>query len=111
MNIDNTNQNKDTSACDALSNPLETQPQVDSAPAINPYLDPNSGLSDTQSSSATFYTITLGESGFPTQWTIEPSGSVITATEPLTTVTLVVVSSETLTETASTGQASTFITT
>lgn len=111
--MDNANKNSDNSACDSISNALQTQPQPDSAPAVNPYLDPNSGLAQSGiTGPGTVYTVTVGTSGLPSQWTIEPSGSTITATtEAVTTATLVVISSETLTETVTTGNPSTFTTT
>lgn len=94
VEVDNPNKNSDISQCDSISNDLQTQPQIDSAPSINPYKDPNSGLA-TSGDSDSALTITVGSSGMPTQWTIEPSGSIITitdATVPITTATIIVVS-------------------
>ncbi|KAI5121333.1 hypothetical protein M0805_003800 [Coniferiporia weirii] len=105
VTVDNANESSDSSQCNDISNQLQIQPQADTAPSINPYLDPNSGVTiPSLSGGSAAHTITLGESGFPTQWTIEPSGSSVTsATEPITTVTLVVISSTTQTETVATG--------
>lgn len=85
---------------------------MDSAPAINPYKDPESGLVGTDVSGGDMPTITVGESGLPTEWTIEPSGSSVTdATGPVTTATIIVVSTDVLTETVTAGQTSVFTTT
>ena len=93
--VDNTNKDSDETQCDSVSNELLTQPQVDSAPTINPYQDPNSGLA-ASGSLASLLTITVGAAGMPTEWTIESSGSSVTdATVPITTVTLEVISTAT----------------
>ncbi|KAL5535317.1 hypothetical protein ACEPAF_3411 [Sanghuangporus sanghuang] len=96
-----------------VSNPLQDQPQLDSAPTINPYEDPDSGLTGSGNSNSNegMPTITIGSSGLPTQWTVEPSGSTITAPGPVTTATIVVLSTATLTETITEDQTSVFTTT
>jgi len=87
------------------SNTLQQQPQQDSAPAENPYNNPDSGVNADNSASSTAppgtITVTVGPSGFPTIWSIESSGF-STATTPVngvTTVTVIAVSEEVLTET------------
>ncbi|THH03228.1 hypothetical protein EW145_g6427 [Phellinidium pouzarii] len=98
--FENPNKNGDASHCNIISNQLQVQPQADSAPTVNPYLDPSSGVAVSSLATGLVRTITLGTSGFPAAWTIEPSGSLVTgATEPITTATIVVVSTATLTET------------
>ncbi|EJD04178.1 uncharacterized protein FOMMEDRAFT_146200 [Fomitiporia mediterranea MF3/22] len=108
VTVDNNHKSADSTQCDSLSNPLQDQPQPDSAPAINPYLDPQSGLTMSGLSDGNIPTITVGSSGLPTQWTIEPSG---TGTGPITTATMVVLSTTTQTETVTNGQTSVFTTT
>ncbi|KAH8120097.1 hypothetical protein DFH11DRAFT_1721957 [Phellopilus nigrolimitatus] len=112
VTVDNPKKGGNSSQCDSISNPLQDQPQADSAPPINPYLDPNSGIKSSGISNGGMPTITVGPSGLPTQWTMEPSGSSVTdATVPITTATMVVISTDTLTETVTTGQSSVFTTT
>ena len=72
--VDNTNKDSDETQCDSISNELLTQPQVDSAPTINPYQDPNAGLAASGSSAST---------------------SVTDATVPFTIVTLTITSTAT----------------
>lgn len=103
ISIANAQVSKNASQC--LSNPLQQQPQPESAPAINPYNDPNSGVNadnavpSTTTSPVTF-TITVGSSGLPSVWSILSTGAPTgTPTQAMTTVTVVMVSSDVLTET------------
>ncbi|OCB86141.1 hypothetical protein A7U60_g6730 [Sanghuangporus baumii] len=113
VTVDNPNKSDDLSQCESVSNPLQDQPQLDSAPTINPYEDPDSGLTGSGNSNSNegMPTIIVGSSGLPTQWTVEPSGSTITAPGPVTTATIVVLSTATLTETITEDQTSVFTTT
>lgn len=105
INVANSNVNKDEAQCQ--SNALQPQPQLDSSPVVNPFVDPNSGVnadsnSPNASPSPTIYTITVDSSGLPSAWTIESNGSPTgTPTDPVTTVTAVLVSEEILTKTLS----------
>ncbi|KLO20572.1 hypothetical protein SCHPADRAFT_884609 [Schizopora paradoxa] len=102
ITMQNANPSSDNSQCNAVSNTVQSQPQQDSAPAINPYADPNSPLDSGKTPGAPGVpTITISSPGLPSVWSIETSGAptaTVTVTAA-TTATLVVVSSKTLTET------------
>ena len=89
VNISSSSQNSDDSQCQAISNTVQQQPQADSAPSTNPI-----------KGGAPLTTITVTE-GLPSDWSIEQSA---TSTVPLTTMTLVMVSPEVVTETNQQGQ-------
>ena len=100
--MQNANPSSDNSQCSAVSNTVQPQPQQDSAPAINPYTDPNSPLDSGKTPGAPGVpTITISSQGLQSVWSVESSGvptATVTVTA-VTTATLVVVSSRTLTET------------